>query len=100
MDNHNHRPCRWYAQAPLGPFICRAYRLIELPFACVFCSTTADAVMCVPAQLPLTRGLDFAKQKTGGEIILYYILSLCQKSNRFLTPPSSEGDFPLRRDGA
>ena len=25
--NHNHRPCRWFAQAPLGPFTSRAYRL-------------------------------------------------------------------------
>ena len=30
--NHNHRPCRWFAQAPLGPITSRAYRLItELP---------------------------------------------------------------------
>ena len=26
-ENHNHRPCRWFAQAPLGPFTSRAYRL-------------------------------------------------------------------------
>ena len=44
--NHNHRPCRWYAQAPLGPFTSRAYRLIEFSFACVWCPTTADAVRC------------------------------------------------------
>ena len=31
-ENHNHRPCRWFAQAPLGPITSRAYRLItELP---------------------------------------------------------------------
>ena len=35
MNNHNHRPCRWYAQAPLGPFTSRAYRLIEFYFACM-----------------------------------------------------------------
>jgi len=29
LTNHNHRRCRWYAQAPLGPFTSRAYRLIE-----------------------------------------------------------------------
>ena len=30
--NHNHRPCRWYAQAPVGPITSRAYRLItEFP---------------------------------------------------------------------
>jgi len=29
---------------------------------------------------------------------LLLFLSLRQKSNRFLTPPSSEGGFPLRRD--
>ena len=30
--NHTHRPCRWFAQAPLGPITSRAYRLItELP---------------------------------------------------------------------
>ena len=28
-NNHNHRPCRWYAQAPLGHDPGRAYRLIE-----------------------------------------------------------------------
>ena len=27
QHNHNHRPCRWFAQAPLGPFTSRAYRL-------------------------------------------------------------------------
>ena len=36
---------RWYALAPLGPFTSRAYRLIEISFACVFCPTTADAVI-------------------------------------------------------
>nr|DAV07854.1 MAG TPA: hypothetical protein [Caudoviricetes sp.] len=30
IRNHNHRPCRWFAQAPLGPITSRAYRLIEL----------------------------------------------------------------------
>ena len=29
IANHNHRPCRWYAQAPSGPFTSRAYRLVE-----------------------------------------------------------------------
>lgn len=28
--SHDHRPCRWLAQAPLEPFTSRAYRLIEL----------------------------------------------------------------------
>ncbi|WP_206406153.1 hypothetical protein [Flavonifractor sp. An91] len=28
--NHNHRPCRWFAQDPLGPFACQTYRLIEI----------------------------------------------------------------------
>ena len=28
-ENHNHRPCRWFAQAPLGHVPGRAYRLIE-----------------------------------------------------------------------
>ena len=27
--NHNHRPCRWFAQAPLGHAPGRAYRLVE-----------------------------------------------------------------------
>lgn len=27
--NHNHRPCRWFAQAPLGHVPGRAYRLVE-----------------------------------------------------------------------
>ena len=42
------RVCRWYALAPLGPFISRAYRLIEFSFACVWCPTTADAVRYAP----------------------------------------------------
>ena len=37
LDNHNHRPCRWFAQAPLGPFTSRAYRLIESSFARMRC---------------------------------------------------------------
>ena len=53
--NHNHRPCRWYAQAPLGPFTGRAYRLIEFSFARVFCPTTADAAMDAP-KAPLCKG--------------------------------------------
>ena len=28
-ENHNHRPCRWFAQAPLGHVPGRAYRLVE-----------------------------------------------------------------------
>lgn len=27
--NHNHRPCRWFAQAPLGHVLGGAYRLVE-----------------------------------------------------------------------
>ena len=63
--NHNHRPCRWYAQAPLGPFTSRAYRLIELSFACVFCPTTADAVMCAP-KAPSDEGAGFCEAKDWG----------------------------------
>ncbi len=29
LHNHNHRPCRWFAQAPLGHAPGRAYRLVE-----------------------------------------------------------------------
>ena len=32
--NHNHRPCRWFAQAPLGHALGRAYRLIEKSANC------------------------------------------------------------------
>ena len=46
---------RWYAQAPLGPTTCRAYRLIEFSFACVFCPTTANAVISAP-KAPLCKG--------------------------------------------
>ena len=53
--NHNRRRCRWYAQAPLGPFTSRAYRLIEFSFACVFCPTTANAVIGAP-KAPLCKG--------------------------------------------
>ena len=60
--NHNHRPCRWYAQAPLGPVTSRAYRLIEFSFACVFCPTTADAVMCAP-KAPSDEGAGFCEAK-------------------------------------
>jgi len=65
--NHNHRPCRWFAQAPLWPITCRAYRLIEFSFPCMSCPTTTN-VVCSFSWPPLTRGLAFAKQKTGGEI--------------------------------
>ena len=54
-QNYNHRPCRWYALAPLGPFISRAYRLIEFSFAFVWCPTTADAVRYAP-KAPLCKG--------------------------------------------
>ena len=31
ISNHNHRPCRWFAQAPLGHVLGWAYRLVEKP---------------------------------------------------------------------
>ena len=65
MRNHNHRPCRWFAQAPLGPFTSRAYRLIELSFACVLCPTTADAVIYAP-KAPSDEGADFCEAKDWG----------------------------------
>ena len=64
--NHNHRPCRWYAQAPLGPFTSRAYRLIELSFACVSCPATADAVICTPLLAPSDEGAGFCGAKDWG----------------------------------
>ena len=65
-SNHNHRPCRWYAQAPLGPFTSRAYRLIELSFACVSCPATADAVICTPLLAPSDEGAGFCGAKDWG----------------------------------
>ena len=56
---------RWYAQAPLGPTTCRAYRLIELSFACVFCLTTADAVIYAP-KAPSDEGAGFCEAKDWG----------------------------------
>ena len=41
-DNHNHRPCRWFAQAPLGPITSRAYRLIESSFYCMMRPTAIE----------------------------------------------------------
>ena len=41
-DNHNHRPCRWFAQAPLGPITSRAYRLIEFSFYCMMRPTAIE----------------------------------------------------------
>ena len=40
--NHNHRPCRWFAQAPLGPITSRAYRLIEFSFYCMMRPTAIE----------------------------------------------------------
>ena len=69
LRNHYHRPCRWYAQAPLGSFTNRAYRLIEFSFACVFCPTTADAVTNAH-KAPSDEGAGFLRsKKTGGENI-------------------------------
>ena len=41
-SNHNHRPCRWFAQAPLGPITSRAYRLIEFSFYCMMRPTAIE----------------------------------------------------------
>ena len=41
-ENHNHRPCRWFAQAPLGPITSRAYRLIESSFYCMMRPTAIE----------------------------------------------------------
>ena len=46
--------------------------------------------------LPLTREVDFAKQKTEGENNLHFI-SPPDKNQRFLPAPSSEGVFSLQR---
>ncbi len=40
--NHNHRPCWWFAQAPLGPITSRAYRLIESSFYCMMRPTAIE----------------------------------------------------------
>ena len=42
LQNHNHRPCRWFAQAPLGPITSRAYRLIEFSFYCMMRPTAIE----------------------------------------------------------
>ena len=63
--NHNHRPCRWYAQAPLGPFTSQAYRLFKLSFACVSRPTTANAVMYAP-KAPSDEGAGFCEAKDWG----------------------------------
>ena len=41
-DNHNHRPCRWFAQAPLGPITSRTYRFIESSFYCMMRPTAIE----------------------------------------------------------
>ena len=40
--NHNHRPCRWFAQAPLGPITSRTYRFIESSFYCMMRPTAIE----------------------------------------------------------
>ena len=82
-------PCRWYALAPLGPFISRAYRLIEFSFACVFCPTTADAVIYA-LTAPSDEGAGFCKAKDWGRDI-------------FSLPPSKIRDFchlPRQREAS
>ena len=66
INNHNHRPCRWYALAPLGPYTSQAYRLIELSFACVSCPATADAVISTPLVAPSNEGAGFCGAKDWG----------------------------------
>ena len=44
--NHNHRPCRWFAQAPLGPITSRAYKLIEFSFCCMMRPTAIEIAVC------------------------------------------------------
>ena len=44
--NHNHRPCRWFAQAPLGPITSRAYSLIEFSFCCMMRPTAIEIAVC------------------------------------------------------
>ena len=41
-ENHNHRPCRWFAQAPLGPITSRTYRFIESSFYCMMRPTAIE----------------------------------------------------------
>ena len=44
--NHNHRPCRLFAQAPLGPITSRAYKLIEFSFCCMMRPTAIEIAVC------------------------------------------------------
>ena len=120
MNNHNHRPCRWYAQAPLGPFTCRAYRLIELSFACVWCPTTADAVRCA-LRPPCVKGKrsavagvnaspadwqsrDRAARRRlsphSGDWGIVTISTTPPSRLNAVTPPLTQGRLPLRRDWA
>ena len=46
LKNHNHRPCRWFALAPLGPITSRAYRLIEFSFCCMMRPTAIEIAVC------------------------------------------------------
>ena len=83
------RPCQWYAQAPLGPFSSRTYRLIEFSFACVFCPITADAVKNA-LQAPSDEEVGFLRsKKTGGEKISLLVslppYSPCGESTSLIT---------------
>ena len=42
FNNHNHRPRRWFAQAPLGPITSRTYRFIESSFYCMMRPTAIE----------------------------------------------------------
>ena len=87
--NHNHRPCRWFALAPLGPIASRAYRyrLIEFSFACVSCPTTADAVIYA-SKAPLCKG---SCQPNGWLRDCHYESNPSEQNQRFCPPPLTQG---------
>ena len=87
-NNYNHRPCRWYAQAPLGPFTSRAYRLIELSFACLFCPTTANAVANAPTA-PSDEGAVMPNGMTEGEN---------SRDTSSFSPSAPSGHLPHQRE--
>ena len=82
--NHNHRTCRWYAQAPLGPFSSRAYRLIE--YLSLACSALLPQMrLCTHRRPPCVKGAVTMRTTPPPSVRTGHL-------------PLHRGGFPLRRD--
>ena len=91
-SNYNHRPCRWFAQAPLGPITGRAYRLTTeflLHGAPCSYSNSCRVLLYFISDISLLRSPSFLLIHHFARIFFLGIASIDQSSRLLLEPLST-----------